>query len=492
MSTIEDRLSAALGARADLVQPEDLRPAQVPGPPASVTWLRHPATYVAVAAACAAVIAAPFLVGGGDGGTVPTPAPDVPSVVPTELPPLVDVGGDWPANDGATRVDVDGDGTPDDVRVRLEPGEPLIGPRLRVEAELSSTGALVWAVLDSGEVSANIGDAVQLDEDPGLEITVYRDGLDFAVLDLAGDRLVEPTAPGTPRLLNGAVAEQGTGRGFESRVWVDQGALYSYLSEDSFSGPEPLGTPVLYPVSVTSWSISEGRLVPSAPARRCIDVVNVTDSGDHPPLADCTDAGGPSGTGVPALFPEVEGLVGLGGSFEAEVDGGVATIALEGTARDGIGTVEEGDAELVVTLPGGESRRWAVPAGWEPAVTTAPALFPGGGVGFLVRQEGGDNTTMTLVTLRGRQLAATRTEGEVPFGNGFVGASPRTYRTWIGPDGVLWTRVAQEVGADEQTVYRWALGGTVSMGAPSTLQPLREGCFAIDASDPASTPLDRC
>ncbi|WP_341924487.1 hypothetical protein [Nocardioides psychrotolerans] len=492
MSTIEDRLSAALEARADLVQPEDLRPAQVPGPPASVTWLRHPATYVAAAAACAAVIAAPFLVSGGDGGTERSPAPPPSSVVPTELPPLVDVGGDWPAPDGATRADVDGDGIPDDVRVRLEPGEPLIGPRLRVEAELSSTGDLVWAVIDSGEVSANIGDVVQLDEDPGLELTVYRDGLDFAVLDLLDDRLVEPTAPETPRLLNGVVEEQGTGRGFESRVWVDQGALFSYLSDDSFTGPEPLETPVVYPVSVTSWSISEGRLVPSAPARRCIDVVTVTDSGFLPPLADCADSGGASGTGVPELFPEEEGLVGLGGSFESEIDGRVVTVALEGTARDGTGTVEEGDAELVVTFPGGRTARWPVGAGWEPAVTTAPAIFPGGGAGFLVRQEGGDNTTMSLVTVRGDRLTATLTEGEVPFGNGFVGASARTYRTWIGPDGVLWTRVAQEVGADEQTVYRWALGGTVSMGAPSTLQPLREGCFAIDASDPASTPLDRC
>lgn len=488
MSTIEDRLSAALEARAELVRPEDLRPAEVPSAPGTVSWLRHPATYVAAAAACAAVIAAPFLVSSGDEGTEPSPAPSVP-VEPSQLAPLVDVGGDWPAPDAPRRIDVDGDGTPDVVRLRAEPGKPLIGPQARVEAELSSTGSLVWAIIDSGGTSANIAEPAQLDDDPGLELTVYRDGLDFAVLDLAADRLVQPTAPASPRLLNGTVEEQGTGRAFESRVWFEDGALYSYLSDDSFSG-EPLGTPVTYPVSITSWSISEGRLVPSAPSRRCIDVVSVTDSGDLPPLGDCTDSGGASGSGVPELFPEPEGLAGLGDSFELEVDGDLATVALEGTERNG--TVEEGDAELVLTLAGGETRRWAVPAGWAPAVTTVPALFPGGGVGLLVRQEGGDNTSMTLVLIRESGLQATLTAGEVPFGNGFAGASLRTFRTWIAPDGVLWTRVADSVDTQEHTVYRWALGGTVSMGVASTLQPLLEGCFLIDTIDPASTPVSRC
>lgn len=485
MSAIEDRLSAALEARSELVQPEDLRPAELPGPPASVTWLRHPATYVAAAAACAAVIAAPFLLSSGDDGSQPSPAP-----APSEVAPLVDIGGAWPSPEDPSRIDVDGDGTRDPVRVRLEPGEPLIGPRIRVEAELSSTGDLVWAVIDSGEVSANIAFDAQLDGDPGREILVYRDGLDLAVLDLAVDRLVEPTAPETPLLLNGTVEEQGTGRGFESRVWVDRGALYSYLSDDSFSEIEPLSTPLIYPVSVTSWSISDGVLVPGGPARQCVDVISDTGSGDLPPLVDCADSGGASGTGVPAFFPEAEELAGLGDSFEVDLDGGVATVALEGTARNG--TVEEGDAELVVTFPGGDTQTVAVPPGWQPSVHTAPALFPGGGIGLLMTQEGGDSTAMTLLTFRDGGLMVTRTEGEVPFGNGFVGASLRTYRTWIAPDGVLWTRIADETGSAEATVYRWTLGGTVSRSAPSTLQPLREGCFLIDTTDPTSAPVGRC
>ena len=67
MSTTETRLVAALAARADQVQPEDLRSAEVPevaAPPRAVTFLRHPAAYAVGIAAAAAAIAAPFVIGG--------------------------------------------------------------------------------------------------------------------------------------------------------------------------------------------------------------------------------------------------------------------------------------------------------------------------------------------------------------------------------------------------------------------------------------------
>jgi len=489
MSTIEDRLSAALEARAEQVQPEDLRPADVPRP-ASVTWLRHPATYVAAAAACAAVIAAPFLVNAGDDAGEPSPAP-APSVVPTALPPQADIGADWPSPDRPSRIDVDGDGTPDVVRVRAEPGEPLIGQRLRVEAELSSTGAVALALLDSGEVSANIFGPAQLDGDPGKEVLVYRDGLSVAALDLAGDRLVEPDVAETPPLLVGIVEEPSTGRGFESRVWVQDGTLSSYLSDDSFSGGNPLNTPMVYPVSVTTWSLEDGALVPSEPLRQCVDVLAPFD--ESRPVVDCADG---AGEAIPAVYPEVTERAQLGDNFEVEVGGGSATVSLEGTSSNG--TVEEGDAEVVVTLPGGATQRLAVEPGWEPAIYTTPVSFPGGELSLLVTQEGGDSNTMTLLTVRDGRLMAARTEGPVPFGNGFIGSSERSYQTWIGPDGALFTRIANEVGPEGSLftqvtyrLYRWALGGSVSIEGAPTLQALSEGCFAMDDAG-SGVSITRC
>ena len=64
MSTLEDRLTAALEARAELVRPEDLRPASPP--PVVVPPLRRrPAVYLLAAAACAVIVSVPFLVKAG-------------------------------------------------------------------------------------------------------------------------------------------------------------------------------------------------------------------------------------------------------------------------------------------------------------------------------------------------------------------------------------------------------------------------------------------
>lgn len=270
MSTIEDRLSAALEARAEQVQPEDLRPADVPAQRASVTWLRHPATYVAAAAACAAVIATPFLMNAGDGGSEPSPAP---SVVPSERPAQEDVGGDWPIEFPSDPVDVDGDGVKDQLRLRQEPGEPLVGPQVRIEVDLSATGDSVFGVFASLGSLVNVAYAADLDADGDRELVVFRDrglNLPHAVLALRDGRLVEVEQPDAPLLVTGNIpAEGGTDR--DSRVWTKGGALYSYLSVDSFSGGEPLDLPLVYPVEVTQWTLEGDVLVPREVARQCVD-----------------------------------------------------------------------------------------------------------------------------------------------------------------------------------------------------------------------------
>lgn len=223
--------------------------------------------------------------------------------------------------------------------------------------------------------------------------------------------------------------------------------------------------------------------MPEDLGRQCIDIE--TDPMNDLPVP-CADG---SGTDVPTLFPEATDSVDLGESFDVEVEGGTATVSLEGSATDG--SVEDGDSELVVTLPGGAEERVSLPGGWGPVVYTQPVDLHSDNLALVVSQSGGDSDTMTLVTTWNGHLFAARTEGEVPLGGGFRGAQATPFDTWIGPDGTLYTQVAREPGGDEYDVYSWRLGATVSADMAPTLQPISEGCVRID---PATTPVDltRC
>jgi hypothetical protein len=473
MSTIEDRLTRALEARTEQVQPEDLRPAEVPAP--KVSWLRHPATYAVAAAACAAAIAVPFVVDLGEGDPSPTPPVTTPTPSQT-LPPQEDVGGSWPAEFGTTPVDVDGDGVKDKIRVRHEPGKPLVGPRARIEVDLSATGTTAFGVIDSFEGFVNVAEHADLDGDGMQELTIYRDDTDyrngaepFAVLTLTEDRLVEVPAPATPLLATGTIVEPDTGRGYQSRTYVDDNGLHSFVTTDTYSGIEPLNLPAVYPVQVTSWSMVDGALVPSDDGVQCIDILPAGAS-DLP--VPCPEGYGPEAS--PTLFPEQQDQIGVGESFDVALGSVTFTVGLE---ADG--------SELVVDVLGGGERRLTLPDGEAPEVYTTPVDMSGAGdLALLVAQQGPASTEMTLVILQRGGLVATLTEGPVPFGNGRLSVDAGRFQTWIGPDNVLHTAVATIESDEEYDVYRWALGGTVSMGVTPTLQPQRLGCFAIDLEAP--------
>lgn len=66
MTGIEDRLTQALRARTDLVTADQLSPGEPPVAARTGAPWRRPAVYVLVAAACAAAIALPFALVGGD------------------------------------------------------------------------------------------------------------------------------------------------------------------------------------------------------------------------------------------------------------------------------------------------------------------------------------------------------------------------------------------------------------------------------------------
>ena len=73
MTTTEDRLTAALNARADLVKPEDLTHHHPPAAPRSSSRVPRAVVYGLGAAAAAAAIAAPFVLRGETAPSQPEP-----------------------------------------------------------------------------------------------------------------------------------------------------------------------------------------------------------------------------------------------------------------------------------------------------------------------------------------------------------------------------------------------------------------------------------
>ncbi len=485
MSTTEDLLIAALAARADQVQPEDLRAPEVPEAVAPVTFLRRPAVYAVGIAAAAAAIAAPFVIGGL--GSDDSPSPPVTEGPSPSLDPQTDVGGDWPVTyrQGA---DLDGDGTVDRVRLRTEPGE-LIGPRVRLESDLSG-GDAVFGIVDSGEVSINFIDPVDLDRDGAEELMLNRDaedGLassDWLVVDLVDGQLVELEQDDSAPLTWGDVPDpDDADLAYATDRWLspDETSLFSSRSVRSFPRygmsfevPDP------YAAQVWAWEIDGLRLVPVAQDQLCISQVEDT----HRPCA------GDEAEDLPGFFPENTDLIGVGESFSEDVDfdGRPDTIALEGTVTGG--SVEEDDVELVITTTSYGEKRWPIPAGWAPQVhATTIAIGMVDGLSLLVSQEGGDSTTLTYVATGpdgfSGELIAVETNG-APFGGGFSeDATP--FRTWVGADNRMYTRVGPPMTSSDSaapfTVYVW----TLDRGPKLTAIDLGTFC-----EDVASGELSRC
>jgi len=271
MSTLEDRLSAALAARADLVQPEDLSHR---APPRTVVPLRRrPVTYVLAAAACAAVVAVPFLVGGLGGDGEDRPAPPV--VTPT-TPVTPHSGDDGVPGSGWTEAytyprayDVDADGTPDEVVVRTEGSEKLPPGVRRVEVHLS-TGGVAAVLLDYDTYDLTMIEPVDLDADGADELLYYRgtETEEIGVLRYADGALVDVEVPDAPGLTSAPDAR------FRSRGWwTEDGELFSYRTVDG--GFVPGGSnasPPPYEVDIWRWNLtSDDRLVPVSLPSGCLD-----------------------------------------------------------------------------------------------------------------------------------------------------------------------------------------------------------------------------
>jgi hypothetical protein len=401
---VEERLTAALHARADLVTHDDLTALLVPHPRRS----RRRAVLAAtgVAAAVVAVAVALPLVGGDRGGEelMPAPAPE-----PT---PSVEQGR------AAVVTDMNGDGEDDRVRVQ--------GDRLVLTLSTGTAGAasgavpgsvLLPPVTDAGTKRPLVVALPPAGSDrPAMTATFRAEGL---VFDEAPPSLAV-----------------GPGR----TVWVDEiGAL--------MLGAYDADVPESQRVSVSATAYHAGRtgeLVEHGAGDLCWDRIT------HAYPVQCEQLP-PEDADASLMFPVVEERYPVGtshGSFDGEYE----NVVLRRTG-DGY--------EIVYTWDGIVSRAPVAPGGVPELMGSAigssldaPAL--------VVAQESGDGTAMTVFAPTTEGFRALDVEGGRFLGND-AGDGPDhlAQRTWMSQQSGLWT--ARPVSEDEPDlieVTRWSVDDT--------------------------------
>ena len=437
MSTlIEDRLAAALRARAEQVAPEDLRPLEVPETTRR-PW--RPVLAGLAAAATVAAVAVPLATGGSDEDR---PAPPASSSTPSPSPSAVATPFDETSR---AEGDVDGDGAADLVRTDQE-------GLVRVDLADGSRAELQQPLGSSIEGLAEMGV-------PGLAVVV---GID------SGDERPAHVL----RWVDGALEEVDP----EGGDWIGSRAGQTFWVEDqvlytgTFEGP--LDKQVR--VRTRAWELRDGRLQSNPMGERCW-----LPSEKEPHPVSCSSFGsefdvGPRGD-LPALFPAVGRLYKVGETWSL---GGSESVELVGKTGE---YVEEGDVELVVHVDGIVARA-DVPAGGPPELLGGRVRTRGDAPAFVVRQEGGDSMTTTVFTFWNGELIALPQPSDVPFGNGFreVDGSTPYHLTWLSEEGVLYTAegIDEATGRSRTHLWRWS----DDLGDRLTSEDLGVACldFSVD------------
>jgi hypothetical protein len=276
MSTpIEDRLSAALDARADQVTADDLRPLEVPAPAHRVS--RGAVVALSVAAVTVA-IAVPFAiarVGGdnhGSGPTLPGPtttAPTATQTTDTYVPPANLRNVKVVARQAA---DVDGDGRPDQVRLysgRL-PHETFGG---WVEVTLASGGSSRAAWPDG--YTPDLVDPFSIGRDGLEQVLLSQSGGDEAQLLVY--TWLDHGLVGVTKASNAPLA-LGLGEGKYADYYTDPDGLHSWLRGKP---AHPPGWPVFH-VRVWTWTLDGDQLTAQSDGSACVDVTSEDTPGGCP------------------------------------------------------------------------------------------------------------------------------------------------------------------------------------------------------------------
>lgn len=237
MSDLEERLRAALRARGDLVGSEDLRPARLPSPAPATTWWRRPEVYLAVAAVVVVLLAIPLVALGLTGSDDDAPEP---AGTPNPGRTSGDVG-----EIERMEADVDGDGTPDEVRVLAEMTQSG-GDVVHIVSVTFADG--VTRSWYAGSDPAELVDAIDLDQQVGGVELLVQVGTSPSTLVVLGAGVGDRLDVHDRRIRSGAGEE-----GYRFHWWVADGAIRSTLS----LRPVP-DDATAYAVRVVDWVFVDG------------------------------------------------------------------------------------------------------------------------------------------------------------------------------------------------------------------------------------------
>lgn len=458
---IEDRLRAALSARAELVRPEDLGPV-APVVPLRPRW-QSPWVLLATAAVVLLVLGVVYHgVGGGQRSDRLAPDPD-PQV---EVPP--DIGRDWKPEELDTheRLDLDGDGTKEKV-VFLAEETPDFDGRFRMQTTLSTTGEEAYGIAELGTtIGISSLDPIDADGDGDLELVFYVSDLETVngshplVFDLRDGYIVEASVEDPELLRRGEYAEPGTTTDRYEMVraydyWVEDGTLWSSRSRGAFASANMTTIrPPTYVVDAWSWTLDDAGVLRPAESCGTVDIY-----GERGPCED----------GEVDALPQVSDVATETFGAGEQADFGDETFGFTASLVGG------DDPSLVIEGMGAtRSYPLDVP---DPRVSTVQprAIFSDGAA--VVVTSASDPGYVQVLTHDGERLRALEPVGEVePTNDG-------TRHTWLTADGTLVTAVAEADGT--WRVWFWLLESRSEM----TALPGSVVCFD-DVDDPSS--LRRC
>ena len=455
---IEKRLRAALSARADLVQPEDLSHHAV------VVQLRPrwQSPWVLLATAAAVLLILGVVFRGLDSSPRSddlAPKPDAPQL---ELP--TDVGRAWKADDLSTpaRLDLDGDGVKEKVVFLGEPTGDFDG-RIRLQTTLSSTGAEAYGIAELGStIGTNALDPIDADGDGDQELVLYFDDPDAVggggyplVFDLREGLLVQAVAEQPELLVRAQVPVPGSRTEFYDLVrvhdyWFEDGRLFSSRSRSSFArGNMSLVRTETVLVDAWQWRLDDDGVLRAAS-------VGCLRAGPEA-LTPCEEGAEEELPYVTPVSTETFGI-GEGANFR---EGYRYSARLEAFA----------DPSLVVVGEDGRTMNYGLEVAAPQVNIQQPSVFLDGASLFVTSAS--DPSYVEIVAQVGDQLRPLETVGEIELLNeGGV-------RTWLTENGGVFTVVE---GADDTwQAWVWTLVSRTQM----TAMPSGTVCFD-DVDDPSS------
>jgi hypothetical protein len=424
MSTvIEDRLTAALQARADLVQPEDLRH-QSPQPPTPTPIWRRPAVVGLVAAACIVAVVVPLASRHGHAEDQPTV--HVPLPVNKDVLPQGPFSAPVPKLTDRLTGDVDGDGRPDEIRADRENLSVTLAadPTHPISEQLSDLRGLAGLSPTRGPAQAIV-----------VSTAALVNGDAWLVVALRHGKLVVLAQGETATLKGrgGLTAGRDVAQGYGTSWLTPGGVLMSGVLNPMQHGQRRLA------VYVTRTDVGTKHLLETRLGRWCWDVATQQVPA---PCADGEDNAfdpGPQG-GLPTLLPRFNTQRVMFTNNDTWENGTVSLHMEEAPvhAKEAFDQVYD----LVGTIHGDPVR---APAGVFTPTLLKTFVDLGHGVHGLAVENARDGSGWNLLPYVDHSLVPTRVNSNLLPGD--------LYQTWVA-GGKAFTRVPHgTVGHYE--LYRW-------------------------------------